>query len=510
MPPEPFSGQKWVYYPLVFLAMPNASQPLQKKKNLQTCRRHGHARRLLKCRSSSSSSSSRFTVDDLPPRDVIIVGGGAHGAATAHELSSQQRGASRKVSLAVVESSLTPAHSRSSSGGESRIFRLTDTKSHYASMAFEALPLWRELERQSGAELLRTTGCLDIVDEQSLEDALRTSESAGATVETLTGDEIAKRTQGAINLKSLETRYGGIYERSGGINNPKTVMNSYYRLLREKYKQRVEVLSGHSLIELEDYGSSFSLLLKRHNPGMLEAPFARISCEQLVFTAAAANPLLMSRFFGWRSLRESCVIQKMSYGFWRVQDLSRKAMEQIPVWRLLPSQEDQSRSIKDGGVVRCYGFPIHEHDGFSKVAPHDLHTSIPYPAEDSDLLFLAQGERKPDDDILRDVHESVVSRMLGGKLEFAADGAHSCLYTVTDDREFVLDYVPGVERGRAVVSICCQGSGFKHTPLIGSAIRDMVMMHGGDLVGAGGVVNLNLFRADRESLGGGDKVAAKL
>jgi sarcosine oxidase len=49
--------------------------------------------------------------------------------------------------------------------------------------------------------------------------------------------------------------------------------------------------------------------------------------------------------------------------------------------------------------------------------------------------------------------------------------AKSCLYTMTDDGDFVLDHVPGAPQ--IVVASPCSGHGFKFSPVIGEVLADL-------------------------------------
>jgi sarcosine oxidase len=85
--------------------------------------------------------------------NVAVVGAGAFGGWTA--LALRRRGA--RVTLV---DAWGPGHSRSSSGGETRVIRATyGSHAIYARMAARALRLWREYGAEA-AGLLRTTGVL--------------------------------------------------------------------------------------------------------------------------------------------------------------------------------------------------------------------------------------------------------------------------------------------------------------------------------------------------------------
>jgi sarcosine oxidase len=86
---------------------------------------------------------------------VAVVGAGIMGCATAWAL--RERGA--EVSL---YEQFEPDHSRGSSHGRTRIFRLAYPEPEWVELAEEALPAWRDVERQAGAEILGLHGLLEV------------------------------------------------------------------------------------------------------------------------------------------------------------------------------------------------------------------------------------------------------------------------------------------------------------------------------------------------------------
>lgn len=86
--------------------------------------------------------------------DVVVVGAGAMGSATAWWLA-------RRGHDVVLLEQFEAGHTRGSSHGGSRIFRHAYADPVYVRMAAAALPLWRELEADSGRTLLELTGGID-------------------------------------------------------------------------------------------------------------------------------------------------------------------------------------------------------------------------------------------------------------------------------------------------------------------------------------------------------------
>jgi len=85
---------------------------------------------------------------------VMVVGAGVFGAWTAHHLQA----AGHQVTL--IEA-FGPAHSRASSGGESRLTRGAYGKDAiYTRMALDSLPQWKELGTASDLPIFIPAGVL--------------------------------------------------------------------------------------------------------------------------------------------------------------------------------------------------------------------------------------------------------------------------------------------------------------------------------------------------------------
>jgi sarcosine oxidase len=116
--------------------------------------------------------------------DVVVVGAGVMGAATA-------RAVAKRGHDVVLLERFHLGHAHGSSHGASRIFRFSYADPAWVAMAQRALPLWRELEQESGEQLLHTTGGLDVgPPAEANAAAIR---ACGAEAEFLDGAEAAAR-----------------------------------------------------------------------------------------------------------------------------------------------------------------------------------------------------------------------------------------------------------------------------------------------------------------------------
>ena len=117
--------------------------------------------------------------------DVVVVGAGIMGSATARALAR----AGHEVLL--VEQ-FRVGHEHGSSHGRSRIVRLAYPEVEFVELAKESFAGWRELEEESGRELLELSGLLELVEEsgQSSQDALA---AVGADYELLQAESARAR-----------------------------------------------------------------------------------------------------------------------------------------------------------------------------------------------------------------------------------------------------------------------------------------------------------------------------
>jgi sarcosine oxidase len=90
--------------------------------------------------------------------DIAVVGAGVNGLAAAWAL---RRGGHDVV----VYEQFELGHRRGSSHGQTRIFRLAYPEAEWVRFAQDALEGWRELERESGEELLLLNGMLELQHE---------------------------------------------------------------------------------------------------------------------------------------------------------------------------------------------------------------------------------------------------------------------------------------------------------------------------------------------------------
>src|SRR5437899_4081065 len=120
---------------------------------------------------------------------IAVVGAGVFGAWTAHHL--QQQG--HRVTLI---DAYGPAHTRSSSGGESRLTRAAYGKDDiYTRMAMDSLPQWKALSAVSGLPIFIPAGILFFfpTEEPYVRDSIAAHKKFGLPTDVLSQTEMARR-----------------------------------------------------------------------------------------------------------------------------------------------------------------------------------------------------------------------------------------------------------------------------------------------------------------------------
>ncbi|MDQ3140471.1 MAG: FAD-dependent oxidoreductase [Pseudomonadota bacterium] len=144
---------------------------------------------------------------------VVVVGAGVFGAWTAHHLLA----AGHRVTLVDAHG---PAHSRASSGGESRMTRAAYGKDAiYARMAHDSLGQWKMLSAVSGLPIFHPTGVLFFAagNEPYIADSIAVGRRLGFATEAMNRAQMARRFPmidfTGIDLGVFEPGFGALMAR---------------------------------------------------------------------------------------------------------------------------------------------------------------------------------------------------------------------------------------------------------------------------------------------------------
>ncbi|MBV8302182.1 MAG: N-methyl-L-tryptophan oxidase [Candidatus Dormibacteraeota bacterium] len=362
--------------------------------------------------------------------DVVVIGLGAAGSALVDQL------ARRGVDVLGIDR-FSPPHDLGSTHGETRITRLAVGEgSTYTPLVQRSHHIWRELEAETGAELLTLNGCLVLQDAGAGEahgaaDFLATTvdsgRSFGVAVEEL--DAAAVRARFPQFAAPEGTR--ACFEPGGGFVRPEAVVAAQLDSAR---RHGAEIHTGERVLSLQ------------HLPGGVRIRTERASydADRCVLCAGpwlrALTPPEVASLF-------TVVPQTLC---WFDDASGGHTADAMPafIWVLR-------------GPTLIYGVP--QVSGLTpgvKVGTEQFTEAI-----DPDAGFTA-----PSGAAAR-LWEELVGPRLPGVGPRTVRTA-TCLYTVTSDMGFAVDTLPGDDRTLLVSA--CSGHGFKHSAGIGEAVAQLL------------------------------------
>lgn len=352
--------------------------------------------------------------------EYIVLGLGGFGSAAAYWLA--RRGGTEVLGLEQFEL----GHVRGESQDHSRIIRLSYHTPAYVELAKHAYVAWRELEREAGEQLVLRTGGLDLGPRRSAIDLSTYSDSmdaAGVSYERLDAREIMRRWP----QWRLTDDMHGLYQEQSGIAMAARGNAAHARMARAH---------GATLLERTPVEAI------RPAGGEVEVRTAEATyrCQRLVVSAGAwSNRILASV---GRELPLTVTKEQVTYfASPRADDFQP---ERFPVWIWMDDP--------------CfYGFPV-----FGEAGPKAGQDAGGQETSAEGRTF------EPDREAL-DRTVGFLEQHLPGVLG-PIIYTKTCLYTLTPDRDFVLDVLP--EHPEITVAIG-GGHGFKFASLVGRILADL-------------------------------------
>jgi sarcosine oxidase len=372
--------------------------------------------------------------------EYVVLGLGGFGSAAAYWLA--RRAGGEVLGLEQFEL----GHIRGESQDHSRIIRLSYHTPEYVELAKHAYRAWAEVERDSGEQLILRTGGLDFAGRVSaipLTNYSSSMDAAGVPYETLDAGEIMRRWPPF----RLSDDIHGLYQPESGIAMAAKANATHQRMARGYGAQLFERVH---VSDIRPEGGEIRLAVDG-------VPHR---CRRLVIAAGAwSNQVLLP--FG-AQLPLTVTQEQVTY--FATPDLADFQPDRFPIWIWMDDP--------------CfYGFPTFGEAGIKA-------------GQDAGGQEVTADTRRfePDQAALHRVKEFLARHLptaLGPILY-----TRTCLYTLTPDRDFVLDEVPG--HPEALIAIG-GGHGFKFASLIGQILSELAIdgetRH-----------NLETFRMDRAIL----------
>jgi len=362
--------------------------------------------------------------ETLRKRRIVVVGAGAFGGWTAWQLIR----AGAEVTLI---DAWGPGHSRSSSGGETRVIRHMYGKALYVDLVARSLALFRQAERDWTRRLFDPIGVL-FLGQSTAREFFEVGNGwlsrRKIAHELLEPGAIAERWPAfdlsGIEQATFEPETGYLLARRCCEAVAEAVQRHGGRLLRARARpgridqgrlQSVSLNDGSSIVA-DDFVFACGPWLAEVFPELL-APWLITSRQEVYyFGAPAGDP--------------------------------HHDQTGLPVWA-------------DFGEQLWYGIPGSERRGF-KLA-NDTR-GVPIDPERSDRLASGEGIQAARDYLARRF-----PRLAGAPLV----ESRVCQYTNTPDGHFIIDQHP--EAGNLWLAGGGSGHGFKHGPAVGELIADSVL-----------------------------------
>jgi sarcosine oxidase len=327
--------------------------------------------------------------------DAIVVGLGAIGSGAAYWLS--RRYGDRVLGLEQFEL----GHTRGAGQDHSRIIRLSYHRPDYVRLARRAYAAWAEVEDEAETRIVTRTGGLDIGPRDGaipLSDYTTAMDAEGVTYEDLDGPEIMRRWP----QWRLGDEHHGLYQAESGIADPNRGNAAHQRLARAR---GATLLEHAQVTRLRDAGGG-EVEVETADGEVHRAPHVVLAAD------AWTNDLLAS--FG-RRLPLTVIQAQVTY--FAAPDPAAFAPDRFPIWIWM---DDPS----------FYGFPTYGEAG-------------PKAAEDVGGDEVTPATRTYD---RNEVGFARLTDFLGRHLPGHLGPeivTKTCLYTLTPDRDFVVDRLPG-------------------------------------------------------------------
>ncbi len=354
--------------------------------------------------------------------ECIVLGLGGIGSGAAYWLA--RRGNVRVLGLEQFEF----GHVRGESQDHSRIIRLSYHAPHYVRLAKRAYESWEALESDARERVVLKTGGLDLgprvsaIPLQGYADAMA---ACGVPFERLDAREIMARWPQFTLTDDIE----GLLQSQSGLVMAARANDAHRRMARA----HGAVLRDNAPVEsIRDAGGEIEV----------RAGGTTYRCAKLVIAAGPWTNHVLQNF----GMRMPLEVTKEQVTYFASPHAELFAPERFPVWIWM---DDPS----------FYGFPV-----FGEAGPKVAQDAGGKPVDPDTRTF------DSDEENFARV-EAFVQRHLPSAIG-PVILTKTCLYTLTPDRDFVIDTVPGHPNVSLAIGA---GHAFKFASVIGRILGELVM-----------------------------------
>lgn len=364
--------------------------------------------------------------------DVIVVGAGIMGSSTAYQI------AKRGLKTLLLEQ-FDFLHHRGSSHGESRTIRATYPEDYYCGMVMESSQLWEEAQTEIGFKVYFKTQHLDMgpSDNKSIRAVVSSCQKESVPYQILDRQQVANQFSGGIDIPE---NWVGISTELGGVIKPTKAVSMFQTLALQKGAILRDNMEVTNIVRDEEKEGIF----------VFTANGEKFAGKKCVVTAGAWMKKLVKKVSGL--------------------DLPIQALETtVCYWRIKEGHEAQFAidgdfpTFASYGEPYVYGTPSLEFPGLIKIAVHGG-----YPC-DPDKRPWGPGMS------LSSMQEWIKGRFLGLVDYGRPVATQLCMYSMTPDEDFVLDFLGGDFGKHVAIGGGFSGHGFKMAPVVGRILADLAV-----------------------------------
>lgn len=372
--------------------------------------------------------------------NLIVLGQGGIGSAAAYW-------ASRREGVSVLGIEQFPfGHRNGGSEDHSRIIRLSYHTPEYVALAKEAYRAWQSLEEDSGTQVVLKTGGLDLapanaaIGLDAYRDAMTT---ADVEFDELSASEVMSEWP----QWKLADDVTALFQAESGIAMA-SIANATHRATAQQHG--ADLLENVTVTAISESAGEVTVVTT-------EGTF---TADSLIMAGGAWT----NRSLQHLGVEFPLEVTQEQVVYLTPQDHAEFAPGRFPIWIWMD-------------VPSIYGFPVFGEPAV-KVA-WDRCELVTDPEHRSHI---------PGEDVTREIREFVAQHLPSA--DIGVHLARTCLYTLTPDRDFVVDRVPGTDR-----VFCAIGAGhaFKFASLLGKILVELAMDGSTDS-------DISAFSADRAIL----------
>src|SRR5271166_5480980 len=369
--------------------------------------------------------------------DIAVVGLGAVGSAALYQAA--------KLGTKVIGiDRFEPPHDQGSSHGETRITRQAIGEGReFVPLVLRSNEIWDELEAATGRSLLTRNGGLILASGgitgnhhgsiSFLQDTIDAANSFGIPHQQLSTAEIRDR----FPHFQLTADEQGYFEPGAGFLRPEACVETQ---IVQAGNLGAEVFTSETVLDLNSNGESVEVRTDK----------ASYSAAKVILTAGP----WIAKFLPAEYAPHFRVYRQTLCWFALQHNPQRYSPERFPIFIWITGNRVQDM---------LYGFPaIYGPAGGIKVATERYEDTV-----DPDAV-----PRNVSDQSIAEMYFNCIAPRLPDVSSRCLRSA-TCLYTVTPDAKFIIDYADANQN--VLFASACSGHGFKHSPAVGEALAQRAL-----------------------------------